>query len=713
MLKKLSLNLRENIYLFIGTVGFFILLLFIYGLIPCLHIPFLPPFYAMAGATECLVNQGIFTENFCMNMGYPLGAPALQGLPQLYISALFAILFGLDSYTSVTVTSALFILCALISMIYLLKKLEVNKYIALFCSFLYLSSFIVYGQVSYGPLRYGFALLPFYILIDYLFFSKVKELINESFRVNLLKGLPIFIIASIVKIAALFMDGYSFMISSLASFCILFVFVVYDFKLRNVRTIFLGVGGFALYNLLAAILYKTYVPGSTTFVVMSIDYFRAMGVDLVTLIFPINLLFVNFLGIEVNWNWFEFYADGSNVRFNYLGFFLFLAFISYIILSKRKNIYVKAIIISGLMAFILSLGPSLKINDRRMIEENTYTGFTDYLLPDKDDISKMSHSSRKIDYLMPAEDATLNLHTNLIYRIPGIKNMRAVQRWLVLFKFSLIVGTGMFLTFLINKKRNKWAYLLLLLIFIELFPNIGPLLSKYNIFYKERLVFDKEVILKLKKYVKPNEKVFFMSHENDYMVNYIAPKVNIYSYNIGGDKNIRMSFKSWPDEIKTMRKYLEVHKSLLPKIQTIERYKNVTEIPNINVLLDDLTSFIERNMNTFRDNENNLLILMEKLKIWEEVRKLQNFNDNCSVAFSENLLDCVIIPHFSLRWNSYRWPPTEEDRIKWIQKRFSIFNETDERFQVSKEKWFSIVRPKKSEKFIKEKFRCGRPFIGF
>lgn len=115
------------------------------------------------------------TFGFIKNIGGNLGFPFVMGLPFYYLSATISVVFDLNAYNSTLVAGILFLLAAFISMIYLMKKLSINRYIAVICSYIYFSLFINYGQARYTTLMYAFMLVPFYLLTDYLFFNYLKE----------------------------------------------------------------------------------------------------------------------------------------------------------------------------------------------------------------------------------------------------------------------------------------------------------------------------------------------------------------------------------------------------------------------------------------------------------------------------------------------------------------------------------------------------------
>lgn len=526
-IKEIKIQKIIGITTFIGLSVF---LFFIYGLIPGLYVNNFSAMTMMAANTQCVINDGIFSISYCSNFGFPIGYPFLEGLPFIYLSAITAKLFNLSPYIANVLTGILFIEVALISVYLLLIKLGSKKFIAIMMGFLFLSLPIIYKQSGYLYLMYGFALIPLYILLEAFL---IRNFANNQRKTTLMIFSTLAIYTAIRSLS-IFMDGYSFVMSGTISGLIVCFFILKSIKkdsityLRIPAIIIIG-------NISAILLYQFYVPGNANYPIMPIDFFRAAGIDVVGFLLPSEAyLLADKLDIAKNWEGLKFYGDGSNISMYYIGFILLVTYLFYLFTKVKKTNFIhKVIIIAGILAFIISLGPSIKINDTREVENKINITFS--------------------DYLMPPEAATINMHTDQLFvKIPGINNMRAVHRWYIIFILSVIVTSSLFLTD-ISKKQKILSYLILGLIIVELFPNIGTLNGKYTNNYHALKNFDKDVIETMQKYIGEDEKIFFISKENDFLANYISAKLNTKSYNAGGDKNFGITSKFWPNTIKNMR----------------------------------------------------------------------------------------------------------------------------------------------------------------
>jgi hypothetical protein len=53
-----------------------------------------------------------------------------------------------------------------------------------------------------------------------------------------------------------------------------------------------------------------------------------------------------------------------------------------------------------------------------------------------------------------------------------------------------------------------------------------------------------------------------------------------------------------------------------------------------------------------------------------KISKLDSFNEEAHAALRAGLVDYIVLPRFSLRWNSYHWPPTKQS-LATLDTRFA------------------------------------------
>lgn len=87
---------------------------------------------------------------------------------------------------------------------------------------------------------------------------------------------------------------------------------------------------------------------------------------------------------------------------------------------------------------------------------------------------------------------------------------------------------------------------------------------------------------------------------------------------------------------------------------------------------------------------------IQNMRMYKKTTPAFNVNENAAMAIAKGDLDVLVIPFFNLRWDSYKWPPSENARIENKKLMLSKFDIFDQRFSYKEEKWFGIVTYKKT-----------------
>ncbi|MBN2433069.1 MAG: hypothetical protein JXQ27_16475 [Acidobacteria bacterium] len=555
---------------------------------------------------EGLAAQGL-TEPFVFRFnGLEEGAVFTFGLP-FYIFLGYATMLTGDAMLSLKLFEVLTLLLAFFAFYWLaVRQLKVSPPVAVLVSFLYLASALVYGQRWFGPQIYGFILLPFYVAAWVWYQERVCEPATtwrDYFAWTCL------LVA--VNCVNFFMIPYVFMI--------FMVFPLVAVIWQGGRTLrhgdipwrrwWLLAGGFVLAFVIPVFLYQLYIPAAVdtgAYKLESVDYFRAQGVDLFSLIQPgKDLALYSWLGLARHWNPRAWFGDGSNVEFNFLGLTVIVAVVVCLVMVRQKARLLVVLSVAGLLTFLISLGPSLKIHDERAVDQARDTYTVD-------------------DYLMPPEAATLNLHTDFLYQsVPGINNMRAVHRWLLLTKFALLAMAAVAIQAL--WQRRRWLGILLaVLMLVELLPLQTFQVPDYPYLQWQKAKFQAELLEPLGRHLEAGDRVFFLSQDNDYLAPAMSVPFNIRTYNVSFDKTAALVYAKAPFVIQEMR-----------------RYHYVTDY-------------------TYR-------------------------------AMRAGLIHRLVIPFFSLRWESYSWPPPEDRCRKYREMNLGAVDVTDPRFKYVEEPYFGVL----------------------
>lgn len=234
------------------------------------------------------------------------------------------------------------------------------------------------------------------------------------------------------------------------------------------------------------------------------------------------------------------------------------------------------------------------------------------------------------DYLMPPDRAVLSLPTAHIYGLPVIEKMRVVYRWFLVPK---IISLWILLLLLHRLRQNQqWLFLVsvLILLSIEFIPDLPSMITSRQQNRLDYEQYEHELIKPLKAESLQNKKVFFLNpvSENEYLANTLHARTQSIGYNGGGDKNSVLAQKHRPLTLAVMNKHLQN-----------QEYASASS--------------------TLRS-------------VW-----------------LEEIVDIVIIPNFSLRWDSYAWPPKT---LRTLPE--TAIHELEKNSEVKQTDFYTLLRPR-------------------
>lgn len=571
--------------------------------------------YMLLGFMEC-GSQSLhaLAHLHCSAVGGQAQGIMPTGSPIYVAGALLIRAFSLSPQWALLIVSIVVMTIALLGAYKFINNLGVSRYVALAVAFLYLGIAETRSMQAFGGTYWGMLLMPAAIYAVTFFLGKIR---GSDYKTKIL----ILAAWSAMSTTQLFIDGYSFFMTLAAAAGLIFF---WSWKKWKKPDTWFAVMALLFATASAYLLYRRAIPGSSSWSTSPIGVFRSMSLDLVTIFEPIaSIWWAHILDIKVNAS--KLWGDGSNSAYNYIGFSVIILAIVGIATSlktKAKSQYTKdikmrliALMAVLLGSFILSLGPSLKWDAVRG--------------PLKSPVTDES-------YLMPSDRAVVDLPTTVLYeKLPGLSSMRATYRWHLLTQFILLAFAAVGVQYIIKRKGYRYGVPVLLIVFLELSPNPYSLIKQEQQKGRQIDKFNSQVIEPLKSYVNKNDLVVFYPNAvggNDYLANYIAPMLDIHTYNVGNDKSLVRAKRLRPPEVGTLLGLKDDNRASQDKmlVASILRDKTAT---------------------------------------------------------------AVIIPYFDLRWNAYAWPPrTQDGRIRALGTLDRIKDNPE--LEVQSTDLFSIVREK-------------------
>jgi hypothetical protein len=468
----------------------------------------------------------------CPDLGLPVGEYTANGLTTNFLSALPAELPFIDVHLAIVISSALFFLVSFWGTVGLTRRFGATYLVGLIAGCLYTISPTIIGLSGFGSTLWGFVMLPAFIELDLRIYDRWQ---TSAWRLRAL----LLVGWAVAKAALLLTDGYSFVVCAVIAGLTLLVWTV---ARRASIAALTSLVGFAVANGFAYLTYHHLLSKGADLTKTAQPLFRAMGVDLTSLYRPSGLWWLgnHNQALKLSTLW----GDTSNSLWNYIGLGCALLAVVGLALSRRNRLmlpFVLGLFITGL----LSLGPTLKIDDHR--------------------VPPLPGQAENV-YNMPVSAAQASLPTAPLFeKAPGVDIMRATYRWYGGTRLLIIVFAAAAVSELAARSRGRArgdlarrsaVVLVGVVAVLELVPSPGALRHLYRLNDAARRQID-GVAGELRTAVGPGKKVAFVSlipnsFPNDYLAPYLATESSLRATNLAGDKSVRATLGSWAPPIKRL-----------------------------------------------------------------------------------------------------------------------------------------------------------------
>lgn len=511
-----------------GVALLFCSLVVVYGLLPGL-INTGVDIYGGGGIGACGARDfpaHLFT---CPNIGYPGGYQSATGGPPRWLASLFQWL-GADVVNASRLVWLVVLGLSFWGARRFFARVTTVGPLAWFGTVAFLVSPIVAAQGGYGPMQLGFMLVPVYLLMD----LRVAEGLDGSLGRRALAGRMVSLI--VVRTLGLMIDPYSFIVALVGVVVFWLVWAIRALRSARARQVLVAAAVVVVSVIVAYVLYGSSVE-TAGFKVVPLDYFRGSGVDLYALVVPSTSVWLDaFIGLHHNIGPLQAYSDGHNLNDVYIGVpMLAVAAVGLFASGRRVGLGVRLVAgAAGLITLLLTFGPSIRIDDFRLVAANA-----------------------PITYTMPAADATLSSPWSFVYQnVPAISIMRAVWRWELGVRLALVVLAVLGLTWWVRRTRSwrtRWIpALVAVLLIAESVPNLPQAFRGMHTQLGGVRAVEALVTTPLTGLVTPGDRaILYGPHgispgSNDYMANFICSVSDLRCYNAGGDKALGNSLSEMP-----------------------------------------------------------------------------------------------------------------------------------------------------------------------
>lgn len=498
------------------ALGGWLLMLALHGAVPFLLAPTLGQAVWSVGFSQSFANQSLWSV-YATNFGAPEPAAMAFGLPGAWLAGLY-IRLGLHPPDAYTAMVASWMTMAMAAAYKLARHFSVPPNLALLAALGWMSMPVAWAHAGYSMLSIGIALLPMY------FFSTLKLLQHCAPVDDVPQGrLSWRALAVVVAcILAVFMDGYSFMFFVVGSGLLAACWWLQTSPHGRKRLALVALPVHVLGLSAAYGLYGAFV-GQSGYTAAPLDFFRGWGADLSFFFRPTHGM--HWLPDLLGWSTVrteqQYFGDES-VWITTFSIPVALAGLWAAWRMKNGKRPVAGLVLIAGFGFYMALGPSIKLNS-------------------------VKPEGASSDRSMPAEAAIAPTGSAVLSeKLPGFNNMRASYRWTAMGVFGAWALLVLALS-VRNPQRTRWIGVSLMIGVVLL--NLPYLPKKWAQDAENRRMFfqlDADLIGELRPVLHAKETVAFLPYGNDFLVNYLAARLNFTSFNIGGDKNLEKARTHWP-----------------------------------------------------------------------------------------------------------------------------------------------------------------------
>lgn len=491
-------------------------MLVLHGALPSLLMPTLLQAAWSVGFSQSFANQFLWSV-YATNFGAPEPAAMAFGLPGAWLAGLY-IRLGLPPPDAYSAMVASWMTLAMAAAYATARHYSVRPAHAVLAALSWMSMPVTWAHADYSMLSIGIALLPMYVLFTLKLLQQCAPADGEP-RGNANWWTLAY---PVVCILAVFMDGYSFMFFASGSSLIAGWWWLKADPVGRKRLILVALP-LHVFSLAAAyVLYVVFV-GQSGFSAASLDFLRGWGADLTFFVRPTHG--VHWLPDLLGWSMVRAERQHFGDASVWVTTFAIPVVLSGLWAAWRVNhtqTSVVGLLVVASFGFYMALGPSIKLNS-------------------------VKPEGTSAERLMPAEAALAPTGSAILSeRLPGFNNMRASYRWTALGVFG--AWSLLLLSLSARSPRNTRSLAAALLIGVTLF-NVPNLQKKWSEDAKNRSIFlqiEADLVEKMRRTLRPKERVAFLPYRNDFLVNYLSARLDIVSFNIGGDKNLESARQHWP-----------------------------------------------------------------------------------------------------------------------------------------------------------------------
>lgn len=487
-----------------------------FGLFPGQQLVHLGNWSLVTGYIHCADAHNTLLVTGCQGIGYPVGSIIFEGAFFLTGAYWISLLTNLNPFMSFQIFGILSLAIGAAGCVGISAKLTSKHWPGILISVLYLLSPSVFMHPGIPQIYIGAFLLPFALFI-FLHFGMGRHFSTYTI------SMPVTLF--LVSMCLLNTSGYAFLFFTVIAIAITVSLVLSkltsshsDNSIRQSIIIPLS----AILPLAVAAFIQRYIfwPEIAVTRAMPLDFYRGSSIDLLQFLIP-GERSILWSRVNISGNALQFNSNGDP----FPGYVILALVILTIYLIRRGARKYRAIVLglatAAAITFLVSLGPSARLNHPWPPDASAFTNF----------------NSR----LMPAHEAGFDFPWRSLYVHPPLSLAREVQRWQIPFKLLLAILSGVGLSWIASRNSRSHLALAAIIGILAISEGVRVDLVQASVEFTNRRAhieaYQTDVITPLRAVLPSGAHVLYLPTANDYLASSLGPYIGVRTFNVDGDKN--------------------------------------------------------------------------------------------------------------------------------------------------------------------------------
>lgn len=435
----------------------------------------------------------------------------------------FIALTGINGLLVVQIELFLFFTAGYVCMLKVMNAIAGNRIAGIVLTMVYFWNPVMIAQQGIPTMYMGILFIPVVILVLFRFNQYIEVKLNSGqYQITITKQDIYYVIINFLCFLILsFTSWYLAVIAACATCLYYLIYLLFCVRKTAFYKLVVNYIEYMLFPWIIALgINLLMTPSSVASTTTAFNFMNGNSIDVITMLLPSTSQFIGrFFSVEKMLST-DRYIPGNGVMF-YLGYTIIILIVMSVVFKKSRNKINLSVLFAGIVLFIISLGPGLRVG----------------AILDKEMLSELGQ------YRLPLEENVIQFPWGFLFEKFPLNIMRAVYRWYIgaVALFLVLTARTLGSVFKEGKKGRVTVYIICAVMFVEFVPRIDNMIAQKTNNYDTYQQAYMDCIEELKGVFEREENtVVFCSYDyndNTYMVPCIMREYeNCVTYSGAGDK---------------------------------------------------------------------------------------------------------------------------------------------------------------------------------